>query len=650
MTDNSIVVKISESPPADITNGLNSSTPHTEDQIQPAGILREQSSESLKSPAHDSSNTSSFISFTSNVSTPFDLILSAHAQSLRNEVDNIKLNICNTLKVDIDQFALVTPSTIKQCGPLQKISLATALLTLLGLAESVCSVVNGRKLEHLAKSDPPSDPSSANATDNAVPPNDSLLAIQRSIIELKRDNVHKETLNSIKDKLNELTESIDQFKHSRPTLHNVSTPDVPGAPPFHVAVPAMNESVIDRKIVEAQACSSEPLSHIEKYCPNFIDQTTSDSIVEFLQGHSAKFDENFERGHGVISFGETYSYPGAKSIVPISKSIPEPLCSLVSIIEKEFPGTVINQCLVNRYLDKTSCLPRHSDNESSICHDSNIFTVSLGGDCDVTFSTISEMTEKSEITQRVEGRSMYVMSKQSQYAWQHRIDPAADERELRYSITFRYVSKNTSNATVILGDSNTRFLRFGSGKGRFGDRLPGKRIECFTVSQIDPSRCVGYRNIFVHCGINDIKGRNSNVERSVSELTDKLCEIRSICPYAKLVVSPILPTKLQWLNEKAVRFNRLLFSFINSNPGLCIGTLDFSGFCDSKSGLLAEELGRYHNADDKIHLGSSGIFQLSRLICDKVFLSPVDGRQFSDVARGAHQHNYKPRPRRSIIQ
>ena len=269
MTDNSIVVKISESPPADITNGLNSSTPHTEDQIQPAGILREQSSESLKSPAHDSSNTSSFISFTSNVSTPFDLILSAHAQSLRNEVDNIKLNICNTLKVDIDQFALVTPSTIKQCGPLQKISLATALLTLLGLAESVCSVVNGRKLEHLAKSDPPSDPSSANATDNAVPPNDSLLAIQRSIIELKRDNVHKETLNSIKDKLNELTESIDQFKHSRPTMHNVSTPDVPGAPPFHVAVPAMNESVIDRKIVEAQVRSSEPSKHIEKYCPNF---------------------------------------------------------------------------------------------------------------------------------------------------------------------------------------------------------------------------------------------------------------------------------------------------------------------------------------------------------------------------------------------
>lgn len=565
-------------------------------------------------------------------------------------MDNIKLNMCNTLKVDIDQFALVTPSMIKQCGPLQKVSLGTALLTLLGLAESVCSVVNGKKLEHPVKSDSPeAEPTEVpSAIENSVPCSDSLLAIQRSIIDLKRDDVHKQTLNSIKNKLHELTESINVFKQSKPTLHNVSTPDMPGAPPFHVAVPAMNESVIDRKIAEAQTGPPELANHVEHYCPNFIDQTTSDKLIEFLQGYDTNFNENCERGHGVISFGETYLYPGAKSVVPISKAMPEPLLALKSMIEKRHPGSVINQCLVNRYHDKSSSLPKHSDNESSIVHDSNIFTVSLGGDCDVKFSKIGDSDSEDELVQHVEGRSLYMMSKKSQYVWQHRIDPSANERDLRYSITFRYVSKNNSNATIILGDSNTRFLRFGSGKGKFGDRIPGKREECLTVSQINPSHCIGYKNIFVHCGINDIKSRNSNVQRSVSELTDKIREIRELCPFAKLVVSPVLPTKLQWLNEKALHFNRLLFNFITSNPSLCVGTLDFNDFCDSQNGLLADTFGRYFNKDDNIHLGSSGIFKLSRLISDKIFHSPVDGRNFSDVARKAIQ--YKPRNRRSIVQ
>ena len=35
--------------------------------------------------------------------------------------------------------------------------------------------------------------------------------------------------------------------------------------------------------------------------------------------------------------------------------------------------------------------------------------------------------------------------------------------------------------------------------------MPGKRVEAFTIKELDPIKCVGYNNVVVHCGVNDIK-------------------------------------------------------------------------------------------------------------------------------------------------
>ena len=147
--------------------------------------------------------------------------------------------------------------------------------------------------------------------------------------------------------------------------------------------------------------------------------------------------------------------------------------------------------------------------------------------------------------------------------------------------------------------------------------------------QIDPKKCIGYRNIFIHCGINNIKKNGAVVEECVAQLTSKLDKIHELCPYSKITVSPILPTKLSWLNARALLFNKLLFRYCDKNPQ--VGTLDFNMFVDS-DGLLASALGRYQNQDDAIHLGSSGIFRLSRLIVHKIHGNPTDGRQYNHVA------------------
>ena len=80
--------------------------------------------------------------------------------------------------------------------------------------------------------------------------------------------------------------------------------------------------------------------------------------------------------------------------------------------------------------------------------------------------------------------SMLVFSRASQSTWKHEIPMDESITERRISISLRCLNPAFSNSTVIIGDSNTKYLSFGSFnkstesnfKGTFGPRVPGKRI------------------------------------------------------------------------------------------------------------------------------------------------------------------------------
>jgi alkylated DNA repair dioxygenase AlkB len=386
-------------------------------------------------------------------------------------------------------------------------------------------------------------------------------------------------------------------------------------------LPAMPLHEVQNKVDPSAECIT--------YKADFVKPDLSKELTDFLNQHDEKFAMNSETGHGVISFGEMYEYNGAKAVKPISKDFPPAIQSLVDSIKKEFPESVINQCLINKYVDETASLPEHSDDESTLVYDSDIFTVSLGETADIMFKRKDGPTEKLHA---VYGNSLYVMSRKSQQVWTHRIEPCSEKRTLRYSVTFRYISKCNDNVTIICGDSNTRHLHFGSGKKTFGDRMPGKRVEAFLIEKIEPERCVGYKNVFIHCGINNIKDRNSSVSECAEKLIDKLETISVLCPTSRITVSPVLPTKLGWLNQRGVYFNEILFDYLSRLSNQRVGCLNFTMFCEN--GILKESMARYNKPGDPIHLGSSGIFTLSRLVSDKIFKSPTDGRLYSRVVEG----------------
>ena len=199
---------------------------------------------------------------------------------------------------------------------------------------------------------------------------------------------------------------------------NVSTPDLPD---FNVSMPILRA---EEPSDVTQPQNSAKVEHIASYTENFINSTTGEELMNYLETLSEKFDANAESGHGVVSFGEPYTYTGAKAINPISKEFPDTIAKLAKSIKKSHKDCVINQCLVNRYLDKDATLPKHSDDEETIVFGSQIFTVSVGSTREVTFS--SKTDEAEEVVQSVAGNSMYVMTRHSQNYWSHRIDPCSE--------------------------------------------------------------------------------------------------------------------------------------------------------------------------------------------------------------------------------
>ena len=278
----------------------------------------------------------------------------------------------------------------------------------------------------------------------------------------------------------------------------------------------------------------------------------------------------------------------------------------------------LNSCLINKYCGPESNLPRHSDNESTIEPGSSIFTISLGTKVDVTFTEI--YNPDTVVKQTVAPNSLYVMSHKSQTYWEHEIkkcDSLASS-DIRYSLTFRHVSKKYNKSSIIIGDSNTYNLKFGEGVGTFGHNIPGKRVEAYTIHDINPVDCCGYRNIFIHCGINDIKEYSitgpAKVAACFRRLADKVNEIKLVCPRSKVYVSPILPTKDRALNERCLYFNKLLFEFIRKSMGE-IQSHDFNVFLDKKdNGMLSSEMGRYNKPYDTLHLGAKGLRKLVEII------------------------------------
>ena len=403
--------------------------------------------------------------------------------------------------------------------------------------------------------------------------------------------------------------------------------------------------VLNEGIFQTTSNPTNPTNHIEDYVEKFLNGEEAKEAEEML----SRLQFSKVKGREVASFGENYSYTGAPDAN--TKEIPPCLSKIIEKLgeKEEYKDLKINQVIVNKYAGNTSYLPEHSDNEKSIRPQSKIVTISIGGERNVLFK---EKTSVNEHKLTVSSGSLYAMTQDSQFYWTHRIEKEENISDTRYSITLRSVGANFKNATLILGDSNTKYLKFGTGKqgekGTFGYHLPGNRVESFHIRDIDPLKCTGYQNVLLHCGINDIRNKSPgrlpsdadpmDVEAHFTLLVEKIKEIKALCPYTSIFVSPILPTKNAKLNRRVVQFNSLLFEFVSDNEySGGVRSLDFSEFVDYNTDTLREDLGTWDSQNnclskkDILHLGKVGIRLLAKVVRESLLNKKTTTRSYKDT-------------------
>ena len=76
----------------------------------------------------------------------------------------------------------------------------------------------------------------------------------------------------------------------------------------------------------------------------------------------------------------------------------------------------------------------------------------------------------------------------------------ATTRTLPYNdekpVLFR-TERQKKKCKIIIGDSNTKLIQFGSGKGSMGGSYPGRRIKAARIRNIKPADCCGHANIVI---------------------------------------------------------------------------------------------------------------------------------------------------------
>ena len=401
------------------------------------------------------------------------------------------------------------------------------------------------------------------------------------------------------------------------------------------------------QVLEPLPTNDSALAPVSHSASDFIDSELEQQVIAHLETISDQFAT--EGNRSTVSFGEQYTYPGSRSNSTNSTiPIPPVLLQIVEKINSELCiGDIppVNSCLVNKYSGPTSSLPLHSDNEPAIHPESTIVTVSLGQGCAIEF-----LDSNDACVHRHECNpcSVYSMTRKSQDIFRHCIDPGSIAEGVRYSLTFRSVDRLNRNSTCIIGDSNTKGLKFGTDPKRsFGKLLPGKQFHASTIEDIDPYVCCGYKNVVVMCGINNIRKdqvRNENDLRTIYNMFSlKLNQIQSINKNCHIYIVPILPTKRSDLNRRAVRFNRFIIEeLVPANFGVTLirGIDDFL----DENGLLDRELSRdftWFRRPDFLHLNLRGLAQLARLIKNSILFRNSGGVRRSRRTREVDGTSYR---------
>ena len=448
----------------------------------------------------------------------------------------------------------------------------------------------------------------------------------KGILDPEEDGASSSRKDSMLDSINNMLTSMSSQlesigEHVCPNATEQLEMDTPGVS-SEVSPPMTPNTTSPHYSSPPSTYISPPCEPYEVYAEDVVPNDLKSRLLSFLDGCSGEF-ESVGGSRDVLYFGEHgYSYTGAYHA---AKETPLVVQELMDAVRPSLPSAnaLINSCLITRYLNGSNHIPMHKDNEVSIDPESVIVTVSLGKERKLKF--VHARGAEKELN--LKDSSVYVMSRYSQDFWDHGIEAVespqqtdvaevADanglEAETRFSFTFRHVAPHFKNSLVLIGDSNTKNIRFGKNLGTLGSWAPGKRLKASKIEDIPAPHEIGpYRNIILHTGINNISDDNNRrSNRSLMDLLKKKCsDIQTCYPNSKIHISLLLPTKSGYVNSRVTELNNLILDMTYNRKNTYV--LDNSNLGNDR-GLLPEKYGRHlyngnPNFNDIVHLGREGI-------------------------------------------
>ena len=119
------------------------------------------------------------------------------------------------------------------------------------------------------------------------------------------------------------------------------------------------------------------------------------------------------------------------------------------------------------------------------------------------------------------------------------------------------------------------------------------------------------------CGTNDLRSENKPDIAALSEsMIEKVKQLRGLCPFTKVILMPVLPTRIRAMNNNIMAFNRLVGRWVNSQADKYIVNPFVHEFLDT-----GDLLGRkWVREGDDIHLGAAGLCKFISIIKNNIYL------------------------------
>ena len=388
----------------------------------------------------------------------------------------------------------------------------------------------------------------------------------------------------------------------------------------------------ERIIHNIPKLATNPTNRFDEFTENFFPNDLRSSICQFLEDSTAFTDKG---SYKIAYFGHDFSK--SKNVIP------KPILEAINLVHQKYSTTgsyEINSVHVKKILGNSSHLDQQSDFSPHLSPESSIYIIFFGDSSTVTFT--NKCTNEESVL-HVCDNSIYKTSVKSQHYWSYGVDrPKSSEGSVTYFLSFRSVHRSHQNSMVIIVDSNTHNISFHNTNQKhrsdLGKDIYGKKVKAFTIDQIDPHEAIGYKNIIVQVGVNNLKRKCANeygivdIDATFDAWLRKISCIKQICPTSHIIISPVMPAKIRDINDRAKQFNYRIFSCINK----FWNSLRFDSFLGD-DGLLDDNMGRYFYAvtgrRDRIHLGNLGISRLSLMIRETVLCARqvMDYRSYSSV-------------------